>query len=249
MNVANNRDFYEKVGFGLWDAESYQQDRVIKLYKILSKILKIEKPLNVIDIACGNGGFINTLSQMYPLHKYYGSDIASNVIEQNKIEKPEINWYAEDCNVRMSYKDNFFDVVIAGEVLEHLYDTDYFIHELYRIIKPGGFLLLTTPNLASWLDRITLLLGLQPFSTEVSNESRIYGRKFFYRLLNIKESQSAGHLRCFTRSALKDVFRAYSFEDIVLIPCHIHNFALNRFITRFIPPMSQTTILIGKKLR
>jgi 2-polyprenyl-3-methyl-5-hydroxy-6-metoxy-1,4-benzoquinol methylase len=60
--------------------------------------------------------------------------------------------------------DSTYDLIIAGEIIEHLIDTDHFAVELHRVLKPGGFLILSTPNLASWYSRLRLLRGRVPRS-------------------------------------------------------------------------------------
>jgi len=56
-----------------------------------------------------------------------------------------------------------YDVVIAAEVIEHLVDTDGFLRECAAHVKPGGRLILTTPNLLFWVNRIRMLVGRQPY--------------------------------------------------------------------------------------
>jgi SAM-dependent methyltransferase len=57
-----------------------------------------------------------------------------------------------------SYPDSAFDGVVLMEVLEHFtVDPMYALSELNRILRPGGFLMLTTPNLASWVSLINLI--------------------------------------------------------------------------------------------
>ena len=56
------------------------------------------------------------------------------------------------------------DVVMVSDVLEHLVETTGFVREVYRVLKPGGYAVVSTPNLASWHNIFALLLGLQPFS-------------------------------------------------------------------------------------
>ncbi len=46
---------------------------------------------------------------------------------------------------KLPYKDASFDLVIASEVIEHVYDPKGFVKELTRVVKPGGQLLITTP--------------------------------------------------------------------------------------------------------
>lgn len=63
---------------------------------------------------------------------------------------------------RCPMPDNTYDLLIAGEIIEHLVDTDHFAEEARRILKPGGHLILSTPNLASWYNRVRLVRGLVP---------------------------------------------------------------------------------------
>lgn len=88
-----------------------------------------------------------------------------------------------------------FDAIICSEVIEHVFSPDELLDEIARLLKPGGYVLLTTPNLASWKNRIVLMLGWQPFATEVSTRRR-YGNPF------APAGHPAGHIRLFTLPAL-----------------------------------------------
>lgn len=69
-----------------------------------------------------------------------------------------------DLNRPIPLPADSIDVVTAYDVLEHLVETWTFITELYRILVPGGYLVLDSPNLASWHNVFALVLGIQPFS-------------------------------------------------------------------------------------
>lgn len=69
-----------------------------------------------------------------------------------------------DLNRPIPLPANSVDVVIAYDVLEHLVETWTFVTELQRILVPGGYLVLDSPNLASWHNIFALVLGIQPFS-------------------------------------------------------------------------------------
>lgn len=248
MSKLNNSKFYIEQGYYKWTKKSFEQDRVIKLLKELDNVLSKQNNLNVLDVGSGSGELIYKLSLKYPLNNYYGNDIANNIISENKKTKNSIKWTVEDFNNKINYKNNFFDIVVAGEIVEHLYDTDSFFLEIRRVLKNGGYLYITTPNLASWLDRLTLLLGMQPFSTEVSNKSRKFGREKFYELLGLdNESESAGHLRCFTKGSLRSMLSFYKFKLVKNIPCHVHNILLNRIITRLFKEFSENSFFIAQK--
>ena len=91
--------------------------------------------------------------------------------------------------------DGAADVVIMSELIEHLVDPDGAVAEARRVLRPGGSLLLSTPNLAAWYNRGLLAAGIQPVFSEVSLRG-VFGRPG--RVV-------AGHLRLFTRRALTGV--------------------------------------------
>ena len=104
------------------------------------------------------------------------------------------------------------DVVIMSELIEHLVDPDSALDEVHRVLRPGGTLLLSTPNLAAWYNRGLLALGIQPVFSEVSLRG-VYGRP---------GSQVVGHLHMFTRRALAELLTARGFvcERIAGAPYH-----------------------------
>lgn len=74
-------------------------------------------------------------------------------------------WVARaDLNRPIPLAARSVDVVMASDVLEHLSETASFVGEVYRVLKPGGYAVVSTPNLASWHNLLALFLGLQPFS-------------------------------------------------------------------------------------
>jgi 2-polyprenyl-3-methyl-5-hydroxy-6-metoxy-1,4-benzoquinol methylase len=99
-----------------------------------------------------------------------------------------------------------------SELIEHLVDTDTAVDEVRRVLRPGGVLLLSTPNLAAWFNRALVGLGIQPVFSEVSLRG-IYGRP---------GHQVVGHLRLFTRRALVEFLTARRFacERVLGAPYH-----------------------------
>jgi 2-polyprenyl-3-methyl-5-hydroxy-6-metoxy-1,4-benzoquinol methylase len=102
--------------------------------------------------------------------------------------------------------------VIMSELIEHLVDTDAAAEEARRVLRPGGTLLLSTPNLAAWYNRGLIGLGIQPVFSEVSLKG-IYGRP---------GQEVVGHLRLFTRRALEEFLTARGFtcERVCGAPYH-----------------------------
>jgi len=110
-------------------------------------------------------------------------------------------------SMNLPFESQTFDIVYMGEVIEHLVDPDFAIKDVRRVLKPSGSLILSTPNLACWYNRLLLLLGIQPIFSEVST-TRIFGRP---------GTIPVGHLRLFTLSALKQFLNYHDFESIKVI--------------------------------
>jgi SAM-dependent methyltransferase len=119
---------------------------------------------------------------------------------------------------RLPFPDAHFDFITMVEVLEHLVDTDHALREANRVLKPLGYLLITTPNLASWRNRILLLFGFYPEFAEVSFRISFSGRK---PKIDEKPSElGSKHIRLYTLGALKFQLEYYGFsvENQVGIP-------------------------------
>jgi glycosyltransferase involved in cell wall biosynthesis len=87
-----------------------------------------------------------------------------------------------------------YDVIIAGDVIEHLVHPGDALREMIRVLRPGGQVLLSVPNFAHWYPRLRVVIGL-----------------FGYDRRGILDST---HLRFFTRSTLRRLIRATGFDVV-----------------------------------
>ena len=53
----------------------------------------------------------------------------------------------------LKFDDNSIDFVVTFQVIEHIKDDEKFVQEIHRVLKPGGKLILTTPNILMSLSR------------------------------------------------------------------------------------------------
>ena len=164
------------------------------------------------DIGCGDGFFLGSVAEALMSNwSYYGgeySDFQRERAAQNKrlvIEKI-------DLEKGLHYSDGFFDVAYSGEVIEHLYDPDMMVTEICRVLKSGGYFILTTPNMNSWLSRLLFPLGMQPINYECSTVSSTYGYSWLKRFK--RQDWPVGHVRLFNIHSLKDILQANGFEII-----------------------------------
>ena len=131
--------------------------------------------------------------------KTYGIDISPKVLESTAPYFDEV----KVCDLnrdRIPYDNESFDIIICSEVIEHIYDTDRLLMNIHNVLKSDGQLIISTPNLSSFFNRIFIVLGFQPLYTEVSCRPNTYGNKFRNNALI-----PAGHIRNFTYGAFRDI--------------------------------------------
>lgn len=123
-----------------------------QIEKITKQVNKKETKLRVLDVGC----FPYHLGKALELMEYdvYGISSAHEPIQSERIKI---------CNIetdKFPFKDNFFDLVVCTEVLEHLPQSPLLaLSEIWRVLMPRGILLLTTPNIARSINRGKMLLG------------------------------------------------------------------------------------------
>lgn len=132
----------EKLNDSLW-LKNDGKGRVEYCAKFLEATDRVKDSTKILDIGCGRG----TLGHYLTGRKYiYGIDISENAIsEAKKILKRAdcINLDQQD----LPHDSAFFDIIISLDVIEHLFDPIHFLKETFRVLKPGGELILSTPNI------------------------------------------------------------------------------------------------------
>lgn len=99
---------------------------------------------NVIELGCGMSYF----PEMARLRgaKSYGVDFSPIAIERLKYEFPGV-FYMKCDATKTPFPDGKFDVVVSGEVIEHLEEPHALTYEMARICKKGGYIIVSTPHL------------------------------------------------------------------------------------------------------
>jgi methionine biosynthesis protein MetW len=127
-------------------------------------LLEFNPKAKVVDLGCGNGEFTLRAKEKIGCNEIIGVDADEERL--NEAEKKGIIVVNHDLNDTLPFRDNSFDVIICNQVIEHLYYPVKFMREVYRILKPKGYAVISTENLASWDNIFVLLLGYTPFSME-----------------------------------------------------------------------------------
>src|SRR5579883_252113 len=164
--------------------------------KMMRAMVPASPPMKVLDVGCGTGLNASHLAALG--HTVVGVDVSTVAIEQFRGKGFE--GYVCDIEAqKVPVPDASFDAAYASEVIEHCADTHAFLTELFRVIKPGGTLFLSTPNSAFWPFRILGVLGRTP-----------------------TEYQHPGHVRFFSKSSLAAAIRKAGFRIDTISARHMY---------------------------
>lgn len=202
--------------------------------KVMTAIFNRLNPQNnkILDIGCFDGTFLSLVKNQN--NDFYGLDASDWAIEHMRKKEMKIQKFFFDDKTELPFENDFFDIVIAGEIIEHIFDTDFFLEEISRVLKPGGKLLISTPNVASLGRRLFLLFGANPIIE-----------------LSPNEADSVGHIRYFTRKTLKKILEKHGFK---IISSHSDCINLSRkgklksaILAKIFPGLGASIIYLAKK--
>lgn len=182
-------------------------------FEKIKELLRNERNARILDVGCGDGFF---LREIEPHAEKFGIDIID-------IQNPnDFSFIRANLEDGFPFESESFDTLIAGEMIEHLLKTDYFINECHRILRKNGCLILTTPNLCSLKNSFLVILGRQPIGVDYSLDNGV------------------GHVRAFSPAAMREILKRGNFQIEIL--------KSDRVPLPFAPPNSDFFLKIEQKL-
>jgi 2-polyprenyl-3-methyl-5-hydroxy-6-metoxy-1,4-benzoquinol methylase len=147
----------------------------------------------VLDIGCGEGQFAVALVREGA--EVVAVDVAAEPLRRARSSHPALDLRLVEPETPLPFEDVSFDVVWAGETIEHVADTAQWLSELRRVLRSGGLLLISTPDHGP-LSR--LWLGLSRAAFQARFDPR------------------ADHLRFYTRQLLAELLADFGFAEVTV---------------------------------
>ena len=194
-------------------------------------------PLAVLDVGCGRHALLR--ERIADEDEYFACDLVEPV-------KPPPNFRSVNLNedsLRDIFADQDFDVVFCGEVIEHIFSPDALLSDLKTLLRPGGVLILSTPNLGYWVNRLLLAVGISPLFVENSANVKL-GRRF--RLLG-QGNATQGHIRLFTHRAVRDILELQGFELLRARSVPVWNFPPDKIICRVSRSLAPDNVYVARR--
>jgi SAM-dependent methyltransferase len=114
------------------------------------KALGLPAGAKALDVGAGEGAFTQRLLDA-------GLQVSAIELDRDRFR---LDVPCQNLNLNLDFHDKWdekFALIVAMEILEHLYDPRHFIRNCLQLLEPNGFLLISSPNTESWLSRIRFL--------------------------------------------------------------------------------------------
>jgi 2-polyprenyl-3-methyl-5-hydroxy-6-metoxy-1,4-benzoquinol methylase len=183
--MANERlqQFYAQA----WKDEGYSSEESLRLEKACELVRReaqsqsLGRPFEVLDVGCGVGPLRTWLpADDFRLH---GIDLSA---EAAAIARGHYNTcHAGDVEDAWPFAAASMDVVHAGAVLEHVIDWHAPLNHANRVLRDGGLLVVSVPNLRYWKEIFRLVRGRLPLWMSLMGHLHAYTPQFLAKLLTI----------------------------------------------------------------
>ncbi|HEY5286638.1 MAG TPA: methyltransferase domain-containing protein [Solirubrobacteraceae bacterium] len=190
---AYHESLWEGVPEGLPPADARLRE-VFLLEHVAKSAERIGRAPRVLDVGCGEGHFAAALLRVGAA--VVAVDVAAEPLRRARARHPELDLRLVEPEAPLPLEDASFDVVWAGETIEHVADTAQWLSELRRVLRSGGMLLISTPDHGP-LSR--LWIGLSRAAFQACFDPR------------------ADHLRFYTRQLLGELLGDFGFAEVTVV--------------------------------
>lgn len=213
----------------------------------------------ILDLGCGEGRNARWLAEG---NEIYGVDLCPKrmLLNQENAQNKGYRALMVANAVSLPFPEASFDIVVCMEVIEHVTETRQLIIEINRIMKGGGRLILSTPNLVSLGNRLGMLSGK---GLRLSPISFLKGQGFYpltsWREGGIAEKQCSFdsirypeqplHLRFFTFDSLRKFLRQSGFRVQKELGVGLCSPGIDRFLGRIFQSWADDILVIAEKRR
>jgi SAM-dependent methyltransferase len=182
----------------------------------------------VLDVGCYDGQF--TAHVLADMRGVVGVDVSPGALAAARARG--VATVRGQVEHGLPFAGGAFATVLAAEVIEHVFDTQAVIGELARVLRRGGWLLTTTPNLVALSGRAQLLLGRSPHNVEFD-----------------ASPGTSGHIRYLTFDTLETLLRRAGLRPLGRWTnvAHFSVFGSSELVGRIAPGLGHTLISLAEK--
>ena len=180
--------------------------------RVILEMVEPRPGSTLVDLGCGDGAVTMRVAERVGAAKVVGVDFYGPWIDEARGRGVDVK--VADIGEGLPFEDSSVEVIHSNQVIEHLAKTDLFLQEIQRVLRPDGYAVVSTNNLASWHNIGSLIAGYQPAPAHVSDYT-ITGNRLNQPFDGFIQTQAGQqHLRIFTTTGLEDLARFHGLEVI-----------------------------------
>jgi SAM-dependent methyltransferase len=167
----------------------------------------------LLDVGTGDGAFAARVGDRLGAERVVGFELIPNEAAQARSRGIDVR--EGDLDDGLPFPDDSFTTVHANQVIEHVRGTDRLVSEIRRVLAPGGLACISTNNLSSWHNVVSLALGYQPMPMHVS-DALVLGNPLDPQRRRPHAHAGRVHLRLFTPRALRELCEHHGLRTLTL---------------------------------
>ncbi len=179
----------------------------------IKSLLPKNRNSKYLDLGCDDGVRTMSWANSIGTKNVFGAEIVPEKVMLSQQKGIFVKEF--DLNHKFPFEDSSFDLITSNQVIEHLLDTDLFLSEIFRILAPGGYFIVSTENASSWCNIFASIMGWQIFSlTNFSDRKLGIGNPLALHRDKSINLKSWNHVRILNFRGLKEYLEAWNFKII-----------------------------------
>lgn len=140
-------------------AGDFQKRRIDCTLEMIKEAVSGVRPTpRILDLGCGQGHITALINQQIPVAEVCGLDYSISAIRYANKKFPGID-FAVASAYQCPYREGYFDIVVCNNLWEHVPDPLLLLSKIARVMKPHGFLIISTPSRYRWGNLVNVLRG------------------------------------------------------------------------------------------
>ena len=154
--------------------------RIENIERFFKEAISEDRKYNILDVGCGDGYHIcvfNSLDRISERICFTGVDISDAKVYFAARVARDLSFHNLNFQIgsaeNLGFEDAVFDIVLCNDVVEHLEYPEKCFEEILRVLKPGGVVIITTPNADSVVHRIMNKKNLEKEKKDIGKDEHI----------------------------------------------------------------------------